>query len=119
MSEVPQGPGQSEMTGAIKDRRLPQRPGLYRDPESGKELEVTHPSGADALHRLGWRLVEKKAQASTQVSDPDGIEDEDDGDDGETNDVYKKTTLANGKVRYYKNGVPVAKAVYDAGSPAA
>jgi hypothetical protein len=55
MAEIPQGPGQAEMTG--KDKHEPQEVGMYRDPQSGKQLHVVHPAAADALVRAGWELV--------------------------------------------------------------
>ena len=32
-------------------------PGTYFDPESEKEIEVTHPAAADALVRMGWVMI--------------------------------------------------------------
>jgi hypothetical protein len=59
MAEVPKGPGQPEVTGALDKRQLPNMPGLYRDPVSKKYLHVVLPAGADALVRMGWVLVEE------------------------------------------------------------
>lgn len=58
MSTVPKGPGQAEVTGDLRDARQPEKPGVYVDPASGKELEVSMPSAADALVRMGWVLKE-------------------------------------------------------------
>lgn len=60
MATIAKGPGQSEVTGELKDGRAPEQPGTYRDPQSGKELTVTMGAGADALVRMGWVLVEEK-----------------------------------------------------------
>ena len=57
MAEIPVGPGQAESTGFAKSKREPEQVGVYRDPESGKQLHVTNPAGADALVRAGWQLV--------------------------------------------------------------
>lgn len=57
MATVPKGPGQPEVTGDLRDARDASAPGTYRDPESGKELEVSMGSGADALVRMGWQYV--------------------------------------------------------------
>lgn len=57
MATVPKGPGQTEVTGDLRDPRAPEPLGLWRDPESGAELEVTMGAGADALARLGWKHI--------------------------------------------------------------
>lgn len=57
--------GQEENTNGIND------PGLYRDPQSGAELEVTMHAGADALVRMGWQRVadgELEAQSTSDVA---------------------------------------------------
>jgi hypothetical protein len=54
---VPRGPGQAEVNGPIDNPRQPNDPGLYKDPASGAELEVTMHAGADALVRLGWKRI--------------------------------------------------------------
>ena len=57
MSTIGKGPGQPESTGMGKDAREPEVIGTYKDPQSGKELTVNMPAGADALVRMGWILV--------------------------------------------------------------
>jgi hypothetical protein len=45
-------------------------PGTYKDPQSGAELTVPMPAGADALARLGWVLQETKpAKASASAKE--------------------------------------------------
>lgn len=55
MAAVPKGPGQSEVTGDLRDPRDAMPLGTWKDPESGAELEVTMGAGADALARMGWQ----------------------------------------------------------------
>ena len=43
--------GQEQNTNGINE------PGLYKDPQSGAELEVTMHAGADALARMGWQRI--------------------------------------------------------------
>lgn len=47
-------------------------PGTYRDPESGAELEVKHPAGADALVRMGWEPVGDTAVQTKAIRGPRG-----------------------------------------------
>lgn len=59
--------GQEQNTGKINE------PGVYRDPESGKELEVSMEAAADALVRLGWvrqetPVVEEEAKKADKKS---------------------------------------------------
>lgn len=56
-TKIPKGPGQQEVNGELKNPRASNEAGTYRDPESGVELEVTMPAGADALARMGWKHV--------------------------------------------------------------
>lgn len=51
--------GQEENTNAVNTG------GRYKDPQSGKELEVVHNAGADALVRLGWVRVGDAASGPT------------------------------------------------------
>jgi hypothetical protein len=44
-------------------------PGMYKDPESGKELEVTMYAGADALVRMGWVRVGDGEQGAKSTAD--------------------------------------------------
>lgn len=60
MAIVAKGPGQQEVNGDIKDPRKSNEPGTYKDPESGAEATVTMSAGADALVRMGWKLVPKE-----------------------------------------------------------
>jgi len=57
MALVPQGPGQLEQNGPLKNPQAPNEPGVYQDPQSKNWLHVMHPAGADALVRMGWRKV--------------------------------------------------------------
>lgn len=70
-------------------------PGTYRDPESGAELTVSMPAGADALARLKWEKVERKTETakvpegestaeatSTPVDDADQVEEQQDNAPG-------------------------------------
>lgn len=71
--------------------------GTYRDPQSGAELTVTMPAGADALVRMGWRQVptnedspqakaaSKDVETDSQVAkvdDADAVEDQQDNAEG-------------------------------------
>ena len=67
MTTVPKGPGQQEVTGDLRDARNPEEPGTYVDPQSGKELTVTMPSGADALVRMGWVLKEENVTTEKET----------------------------------------------------
>ena len=57
MDTIPKGPGQPEVTGMGKDARDPEPTGTYKDPVSGAEATVVMSAGADALVRMGWKLV--------------------------------------------------------------
>lgn len=93
-------------------------PGWYKDPESGALQHVLHPAGADALARLGWKLIEdgpdpvrEPEKANTFVAKHTGKKtpqaDEPDSDEKDADD-YKEVTMANGNKRYYKNGVQIS-----------
>lgn len=43
--------GDEKNTGKVN------KPGIYKDEESGAVLTVTMESGADALVRLGWKFI--------------------------------------------------------------
>lgn len=50
------------------------KPGIYRDPESGVELEAKHhpkygSAQADAFVRLGWQWVDKAKTATQKVTE--------------------------------------------------
>ena len=50
------------------------KPGMYRDPESGVELEARHhpkfgSAQADAFVRLGWQWVGEAKTASQKVAE--------------------------------------------------
>lgn len=47
-------------------------PGTYKDPESGVELSVTMDAGADALVRMGWKLI---PETETESNQPKKVED--------------------------------------------
>lgn len=103
MATVPKGPGQTEVTGDLASPRSPSQPGLYRDPQSGAESEVTMPSGADALVRMGWELVdpnERKdmndnvapendaaAPQDPKLDDADAVQDQQDNAPGHKSEV--------------------------------
>lgn len=59
MATIAKGPGQQEVTGDLHDGRQSEKPGTYQDPQSGKELTVVMSAGADALVRMGWKLVKE------------------------------------------------------------
>ena len=57
-NKIPNGPGQVEKTGMGDSLRDGERPGTYKDPQSGAESTVPTSAGADALVRLGWVFQE-------------------------------------------------------------
>jgi len=91
--------GQEANTGTYN------QPGLYRDPQSGAELEVSMPAGADALVRMGWEFIAEYAEPASDKP----------ANEITSNDTYTSTTTAKGQTQYRKNGKMVSKDVYEAG----
>lgn len=54
--------GQEENAGNIN------RPGVYKDPQSGVESTVIHNAAADALARMGW--IRQEDAPDAPASDP-------------------------------------------------
>jgi|ERR1035437_4284717 hypothetical protein len=95
--------GQEANTGTFNE------PGLYRDPDSGAELEVSMSAGADALVRMGWKLirpVQETSPAEAALEVPAQSE-------STNSDTFSQTTTAKGITQYRKNGKLTSQSDYE------
>jgi hypothetical protein len=113
MAKVAKGPGQAEVNGDLRDPRDSEHIGLYRDPASGAELEVTMPAGADALVRMGWEFVRPPADPTTPENRAKRANAPKD-----SRDIFTETKDSTGSTRYFKNGRRISAAIYEAERPA-
>lgn len=115
--KVAKGPGQAEITGDLRDPRQAEQTGLYRDPESGAELEVTHPAGADALVRAKWEFVRPPADPTTPENRAKRAN-QAPGAQVDKTAVFTESKGTDGSVRYFKDGKRISAAVYETERPA-